>query len=65
MSKIRRDDEGELAISFHITRDKKALIMDFNKSITWLGLAKHDLVKMANMFLESAKQMADEEPHGN
>lgn len=43
--KIREDDEGDLAIRI-ITQDG-TIIIDFSKSITWIGFSPEDARKIA------------------
>ena len=53
--KIHKDDEGGIKIG--VTVKDKTLIIDFGKSITWLGLGKDDAINLANVLLKRSKEL--------
>ncbi len=59
MSKVRSDDEGELAVKVSITPDKKALVLDFGKSVAWVGLTKKDVIALCKTLAECTDDMID------
>ena len=53
--KFNDDDEGELCLGIGV--EDKTLIINFGKSVAWLGFAKQDAINFATMILEKAKAM--------
>lgn len=40
--KANEDDEGELRLAIGIDKEKKLVVMDFGKSVRWLGMTPSD-----------------------
>ena len=56
--KLRNDDEGALLI--RITSEDKTVIIDFGKTIRWLGLDKDAAIQFANCIINKANEIKGE-----
>lgn len=53
--KLKEDDEGELAVGLAVLNGK--LILNFGKSIGWIGMSKQEAEVFANALLEKARTL--------
>ncbi len=53
--KLNEDDEGELKIAIGV--DKDTVIIDFGKSVTWIGLSSRDARDLAQLMLDKAAEI--------
>ena len=53
--KLNENDKGELRIGMAVDGD--VLIIDFGKSITWLGLDKSSLQSLIDILTEKLKEL--------
>jgi hypothetical protein len=56
--KLNNDDEGALLI--RITAEDKTIIIDFGKTIKWIGLNKDDAIQFANCIINKANEIKGE-----
>jgi hypothetical protein len=55
--KIKNDDEGALAFRIATDPEKKIVVIDFGKQVTWLGLPKAEALGLANLLKEHAETL--------
>jgi len=54
--KIREDDEGDLKLAVGIDPDSKNIIIDFGKSVAWLGMTPDDAIGLAEVLTKKAAE---------
>lgn len=54
---LHKDDEGELRLGIGI--EGKNVIIDFGKSIDWIGMPKANAIEFANMLITNANKIPD------
>lgn len=57
--KLNPDDEGALAFAVGIDQEKRILIVNFNKPITWIGLSLSDARRLHKAIGKKIKKLAD------
>lgn len=57
--KLNPEDEGALAFAIAVDENKKLMIINFNKPVTWLGLYLPDAKKLHEKMGEKIKQLEE------
>jgi len=57
--KLGANDEGALRIGIGIHPSGKTVVIDFGKSIAWVGMPKQNAILFAETILEHAKKLED------
>ncbi len=53
-------DEGELAFAVGVDARHGTVVLNFNKPVTWMGMAPADAVRMAEALIKHARSIATE-----
>jgi hypothetical protein len=57
--KLYDDDEGQLQLVVYV--EGETIVMNFGKSIKWIGMDKHQAIEVANCILEKANKIKPNE----
>lgn len=63
--KISPDDEGALAFAITVDKEKKMMVLAFNKPVTWLGLYLRDAKALYEKLGERVKELEKLEEGSN
>jgi len=55
--KIKKDDEGALAFRIAADQEKKVVVIDFGKQVSWLGLPKAEALGLAELLKAHAETL--------
>lgn len=55
--KLADEDLGELRLGIRAFPDKGIVAMDFGKSISWLGMRKHEAIALGEGLIREAKKL--------
>lgn len=55
--KINKDDEGELAIGIASDVKNNVVVIEFGKSIQWIGFPPEQAIEFANMIMKASNEM--------
>lgn len=53
--KLNDDDEGALVVALSV--QKKTLIIDFGKKITWIGLGRDEALNLAKSIMDHVEKL--------
>lgn len=56
---INADDDGELAFAVAADLRRNVVIINFGKPVDWIGLGKKEVLMLANLLHDKAKQLHD------
>lgn len=57
--KLNPNDEGALAFAIAVDKNKKLMVINFNKPVSWLGLYLPDARKLHEKMGEKIKELED------
>ena len=57
--KMSDDDEGGLRMALAADRENKVVVLNFGKSIAWIGLPKQTALALGQGIIEKAKELPD------
>lgn len=57
--KLNPDDKGALAFAIAVDKNKKLMIINFNKPVTWMGLYLPDAKRLHEKMGEKIKQLEE------
>jgi hypothetical protein len=55
--KLHEDDEGEIKIAIAADPSNNVVIIDFGKSVNWLGMGKQEALGLADMIRKNAEKL--------
>ncbi len=56
--RINSDDEGELAMACTADKEHGVVVLDFGKPVKWVGLPPQEAVRMAEILIAKAREVA-------
>jgi len=56
--RISPKDEGDLAFAISADMEKRIVLIDFGKEVTWIGMGPEQAVALAEKLIEKAKMVA-------
>jgi hypothetical protein len=58
--RIKADDDGKLVYAVAADKEHARVIIDFGKGVTWIGFTADDAVKLAELLIAKAREIATE-----
>lgn len=55
--RLSREDDGELAFAIAADKENQVVILNFGKSVKWVGFPKKQAVALAEMLLARASEL--------
>ena len=55
--KLNENDQGELALSIGIDREKNVIIMNFGTQVAWIGIPKQQAIEMGEGMIKRANEL--------